>query len=394
MLEMIKHLVAIIKLIIVYSFSKIFLNKTKFKDIWIISERKSEARDNGYHLFKYIRKNYPSINIYYCINKDSIDRKKIIDYGNIINFGSIKHYFYYVNSTTHISTHIGGYMPDEKVCRHMEKLLPIKAKKVFLQHGIIQHYHEYLSKKYTRLNLFVCGAKKEYDFVKNKFGFNDEVKYLGLARYDNLFDYEAEKIILLMPTYRSWLWFNHKDTINKEQLSYFKNSEYYIRYSELLKDTRLSNILKKYGYKLIFYPHFEIQKYIYSLRDEIKLDNIIIADKINFDVQDLLKKSKVLITDYSSIHFDFAYMKKPILYYQFDYDKFLDKHYEKGYFDYIKHGFGPVINDLDNIINNLEIILMNNCKNNNTYINRIEQFFPLRDKCNCYRNFKAITNLK
>ena len=39
-------------------------------------------------------------------------------------------------------------------------------------------------------------------------------------------------------------------------------------------------------------------------------DNIILADWKNYDIQELLKESAFLITDYSSVFMDFAYMRK------------------------------------------------------------------------------------
>ena len=49
--------------------------------------------------------------------------------------------------------------------------------------------------------------------------------------------------------------------------------------------------------------------------------------------------------DYSSIAFDFAYMKKPLIYYQFDQDKYYTNHFAKGYFDCERDGFGPQMSE-------------------------------------------------
>ena len=75
-------------------------------------------------------------------------------------------------------------------------------------------------------------------------------------------------------------------------------------------------------------------------------ENIVIADKENYDVQELLMDSKLLITDYSSIFFDFAYMKKPLIHYCFD----KLSHYKPGYFDFRKEGFGKVTSKEDEVI--------------------------------------------
>ena len=75
--------------------------------------------------------------------------------------------------------------------------------------------------------------------------------------------------------------------------------------------------------------------------------DIIIADKDTFDVQDLLIRSQILITDYSSVFFDFAYMKKPEIFFQFDNERYRNSHYKEGYFSYELDGFGKVTYNRD-----------------------------------------------
>ena len=41
------------------------------------------------------------------------------------------------------------------------------------------------------------------------------------------------------------------------------------------------------------------------------------------DVQHLLKESAMLVTDYSSVGFDFSFLHRPVAYYQFDRPRFL-----------------------------------------------------------------------
>ena len=50
----------------------------------------------------------------------------------------------------------------------------------------------------------------------------------------------------------------------------------------------------------------------------------------------------LLVTDYSSVFFDVAFLRKPVVYYQFDEEEFRKYHYQKGYFDFRRDGFGPV----------------------------------------------------
>ena len=100
-------------------------------------------------------------------------------------------------------------------------------------------------------------------------------------------------------------------------------------------------MLNKHGYKLVFKPHAELMRYIdlIDICDEVYLSK-------DDSYQDLFRSSSLLVTDYSSVFFDFAYLKKPVIYYQRE----DDYHYNEGYFDYESMGFGEVIGDEDALI--------------------------------------------
>ena len=318
---------------------------------------------------------------YYIIDKDSVDYSKIKNLGNAIQKNSINHYLLFIAAKYKISTHIFGYAPNSMLYASFPNLLNIKGKKIFLQHGVIKDDLPQLYKEKTKLDLFICGAKPEYDFIKEFFHYTNEVKYTGLARYDNLHEFETKKQILIMPTWRAYL-------SNREEV---KTSNYVTSWNSLLNNERLIRKLEKNNIELIFYPHYEMQKYVdlfYSKNRFVK-----IADFNNYDVQTLLKESKLLITDYSSVYFDFAYMKKPILYYQFDIQEFTSKHYSKGYFDYDSMGFGEKVERESELVNLIEKYIENGFVLQDKYKLRDEKFFALHDKKNCERIFQEIEKL-
>lgn len=379
----------VISIAIVIGF--IIRNNKKYDNIWIISERPNEARDNGFHLFKYIRINYPSMKVYYVIDKKARDRTKIEKFGNLINYGSFKHFIYYVLCKKHISTHINGTAPDDKICPTMNRLMFKDKKNIFLQHGVIKDYLPQLCANKTNLNLFVCGAKLEYDFIKANFGYvHEEVQYLGLTRFDNLHNFSLKKQVLLMPTFRMWLWNPTKEK-TKEECKKFSKSIYYKTYQAFINNKNIADLLSDNNLELIFYPHYEAQNYLHLF--STKFDNIIIASKSNYDVQQLLKESMLLITDYSSVYFDFAYMRKPVLYYHFDYEEYRSKHYGMGYFSYEDDGFGPIAQTEEQIYEELSSLINSDFIINPVYKKRIDKFFPLYDRENTKRNFEAIYKL-
>ena len=101
----------------------------------------------------------------------------------------------------------------------------------------------------------------------------------------------------------------------------------------------------------------------------------------------------MLITDYSSIHFDVATLKKPIIYYQFDKKEFFTNHYKKGYFSYEDDGFGKVIEKYEELITEIIRILNKDCNIDKLYADRIENTFKYLDKNNCKRVLEEIIKL-
>lgn len=391
-LEKLKYIVDFFKLFVAKCISSLLkiLNKD-YRDIWLIGERKSEAKDNGYHLFKYIRLNHPNNKIYYTIDRGSSDLDKVKDLGNVIYHDSFKHYLYYAMSSKLICAHLGSCVPDSPVCWKFYDNDMKKKKKIFIQHGIIKERIPSLMYKNTKADLFVCGAKPEYEFVKNEFGYpGNSVRYLGLARFDNLHDRNEKNQILVMPTWRQWIpgatWSNNIQDCRE----IFFNSQYYKTFNNLINNYELINLLEKNNYELIFYPHFEMQGYIDLFKSKAK--NIVIARKDDYDVQTLLKESKILVTDYSSVAFDFAYMRKPVIYYQFDSKKYYENHYQNGYFIYEEQGFGPVVELEGEVINSIKKYLYNRSYYGK-YINKSEDMFCIYDKHNCNRHYSIIKNL-
>ena len=128
--------------------------------------------------------------------------------------------------------------------------------------------------------------------------------------------------------------------------------------------------------------------------DDVKTesDRVFVANWEEYDLQLLMKESMLMLTDYTSAVMDFAYMQKPVLYYQFDYDKYRNEHFKEGYFNYERDGFGKVVYDEKSLLTELESLVKTPVMTEE-YKARLESFFPLRDKNNCERIYEAIKNI-
>ena len=134
-----------------------------------------------------------------------------------------------------------------------------------------------------------------------------------------------------------------------------------------------------------------MQKYL--SRFHAPSERVVLADSAMYDVQQLLLDCALLITDYSSVFFDVAYLEKPELYYQFDETEFRQYHYKQGYFDYCRDGFGPVCTTEEALLQALETALQHGMQMPPEYKARTAAFFPLRDTQNCARTYEAICGL-
>ncbi len=385
MKRIIKHLIGGIKgafivifAFLLFPFARLFLWHRK---IWIVSEYGYEARDNGYSFFKYMRGNHREVNCYYAIDFKSSDYPKIKELGNAIKFGSFKHLLYFCAARYIISSKTQGFCPSYYLTL-LRKKMHLWGKYVFLQHGITKDDQKFLYKKPSKIDLFICGAKPEYEDIKAHYGYKEnEVAYTGFARFDDYFGLTAKKQILVMPTWR-----RYAENVN------FVDTEYYKTWYSFVNSSVLNDLLKQHNVLLNFYLHPQFKEHLPLFNT--KCSNIKIIPFDNSDLQVLIRESMMFITDFSSLAFDFGYMKRPVIYYQYDEKEYFEKHYIKGYFDYRRDGFGSVVNTFDELMDSIRDCFGNNFIIKEKYGMNQKEFFPLYDDKNSERIYNAIKNLK
>lgn len=356
------------------------------KQCWLITERPTDARDNGYVLFKWIRQNHPEKNVIYAIHKDAADCANVKSMGKVIEYGSYQHWYYYFSASICCDTSWGICCPNSMTYLIMRNILPPHGKRVFLQHGITKDYMPQARKHKLKADLFVCGAYPEWEYIKDKFGYTGyEVRYLGFTRFDRLCDISHsrdKKQILYMPTWRTYL----RDD------SHFEQNLYFQKIKEVLTNSELQGILERNNLELVYFVHPSIrEKKRYF--DPFVNSRIKVLNNEDYDLQKLICSASLLITDFSSIYFDFAYQGKPVIYYHFDYKDYRKKHYSEGYFSYERDGFGPVIHDLPSLIDNIRAIAADNFNIPAIYRHRADRFFPRRDQNNCLRHYEALCEI-
>ena len=365
--------------------------KRKHKNLWLICEDEYEARDNGYFFYRYLVKNHPEQEAVYAINIKSPDYKKVKSLGGtVIQYGSFKHWVYYLAASKNISSQKGG-KPNAAVCYFLEVGGLLKNTRIFLQHGITKDDAKWLYYPVTRFSMFVCGAKPEYEFIKERFQYPEgAVRYLGFARFDNLHkDITDKKLVLIMPTWRNWFVLRSKNVDGR--LPSVRESQFCRAWDDFLNDDTFREILRKNDLHAIFYPHRNMQPFLdeFSVNDE----RIVIASQRDYDVQKLLRHAAVLITDFSSVFFDMLYMQKPVVFYQFDEEEYRAKQYQQGYFDYTDNPFSIRETTLEGAIRAFRRTVEQGFKVDEKYLDGHKKYFSLYDRKNCERTYEAICRL-
>lgn len=382
--------------IIYYRFRLIFYkDKAKFKDAYLFCERGDEARDNAYWMFKYYCEHSPKTNAYYVIdssNKKDYDKVKVL--GKTIEYGSFEHQMAILIGDTYISTHSGFLIPYNY--RLFRALSGRRRHKHFisLMHGVIMNdATDAWNRHIMPLEILISCLIPEHEYVKKTYDYPEEVfKLTGFARYDNLNSYKTKNYILLMPTWRKYILNPSYSMEAKDDLELFLESDYYNHFSSLLNNPELDKMLKDNNLELYFYPHYEVQKFLDKFG--VKSKRVKMLKREDYYIPDLLKEAKIMITDYSSVLFDFAYMLKPSIYYQFDVDAYFKGQYGRGYFDHARDGFGKVAKSEKEVILELKSIIKDNYKMPKEYQKRVNKTFKYRDDGNCKRIYNEIEALR
>lgn len=326
-------------------------------------DRADTADDNAEHLYRWFKENKKEYkNIYFVLKKDAKDWSRLSDEGfNMVDYDSQEFDDLYCNGDFIFSSGgDSGSIENYKRYRYFWYKSSIKF--IFLQHGITKDNIKnwLMSKRYDQM---FTTMTKEYEFVKNEV-FNDKtVQNVGLSRYDNLMKLETyKKKVLIFLTWRGYLPVNDKKKLR--ETTYYKNL------------VKLSKIQKSLNEEVLVILHPNMKDIYNQISKDMGGVEVQMIQEIK--IQEELAQAKVLITDYSSIAFDAAYINKPVIYYQFDKEEFFGNHtYDENpnLFSYENDAFGDLVYTEEELVNSLRTLKMNNFKLDSLYQRRKDLAF-------------------
>lgn len=364
----------------------------KNKKIWLMLDKLYKGGDSCEYLYRYSAKLDDGITKYYLINKDTSDYKKLVKDGyKPIVPNTLKHKLVFLNADLILITNshlfpFNGFTKDKS--KFFRGLCNFSS--MCLQHGLsVQKCAMAQRRIIDNTTGYFLASKYEYENLsKHAYGYEgfDILKLTGIGRYDGLISND-KKQILLSPT---WRMYNALPvtTSEGEQRGYnpeFKYTTYFQVYNNLINHERLIKSAKKNGYKIKFllHPILSSQAEDFTPNPEVE----VIPSVGDLSYEKILTESSLMVTDYSGVQFDFAYMRKPVVYFH---PEELPAHYEDGIFFYDTMGFGEICTKTEELVDLLCEYMENQCAMKPVYVARADDFFAYNDHENCSRIYKEI----
>ncbi|GGH65101.1 CDP-glycerol glycerophosphotransferase family protein [Rothia aerolata] len=315
-------------------------------------DRPLQADDNAEHLYRYFMNNYPEYsNIYFALNRNSRDWSRLQTEGfNLVHFFSQEFYDLFLKSDLVVASQIYN-------LEYRGKSL-INSRFVYLQHGIqLNDMTDWVLSK--PFDIFVATGRNESDYLHKLVP--RETLNSGIPRLEALSKNKSSdpEHLLFMPTWR----FNLQ-TASTEN---FMESEYFKTINNLLTDPALLEYLEQKDKKLLVQLHPNLKKRTDCFQFSKRVVNS------TYTYAEAIAKSEIVLTDYSSVVLDAAFIDIPIAYYPWDFEEFFKDQPYGSRLDYIEDGLGPVLTTHQEVI---KYILNEEYKiSDSTYLLRKERFF-------------------
>ena len=342
-------------------FSSIFI-KVKKKKILFISYFGNAYSCSPRCISEYLQKNVASdYELIWAFNDMSLGNDEIVK----VKINSLK-YFYHVITTQII---ISNCRTNDFIFKRKEQYYiqtwhsSLRLKKIekdaidTLGYGYVNN----AIRDSKKCDLLIAGSAKSQEILESSFWYNGEIMKSGTPRNDiffkekNLYNikkmYSGKKIILYAPTFR-------KDN----------NIDVYdLEYEEILRNIEKINS-DEWIFIIKFHPNI-IEKF----KNKVNYYTKKIIDGNNFDIQELLIESDILITDYSSLMFDFILTKKPCYLYTPDLDEYMNS--DRGlYFEFNELPFS-ISKDTKELVENMSVFNSKEYRKEiNSFLERIENF--------------------
>ena len=359
----------------------------KNKKIWVYGAWFGQKfNDNSMCFFKYMLKTHPEINSIWITKNCKIYQSLKQKNYPVEKSNSLKGILLHLKAKVVILTS-GKYDVNQN-------LISTNTKTVQLWHGIPLKkilFDTHLEKIYNNFVKYLFFLP----ILKNllKFDMTISTSYIMKKRFASSFDL-SEEIIPITGYPRNDIFFNStKEIQSREKIILYAPTHRNEGLDGKLKEKlncmeleRVNNSLEEINVKLYLKLHYYEEKILEGLN----LSNIIIIKSDPFfDLQEFLLKTDILITDYSSVYFDYLLLDRPIIFFAYDLEDY-KKNDRELYDNYEDVTPGDIVNNWEDVIKSLEKNLKNPDRHSNERKLLCDKYWQHKDGNSSQRVYEAI----
>lgn len=375
----IKYFFNMIVAIFIYPFYRMLYKKSHTILLYSSHEAKDYIIDNARVLFEYAGSMTECHNYFVVKNAKKI-QQQYPNY-NFVESGSIKNYCLYFMADGYLFGHGPG-----DIAPLIHRIKFDKEKSIFLGHGV-DGFKRHLKGKTIleqkeKAETFISVSEFEKNIKVEDWKIpSEDVFITGYPRFDALPIYNSseEKVvknILYAPTWR----------VGDYYAEHFEDSQYYHEIINFVTNKELHEFLEKNDIVLHIYLHFYFQRY-FEYFESISIDRVQFLDPAD-SLQHYLVSDDILITDYSSTSWDFYYMNKPVIFFMFDRDEYVQT--KGSYIDLYTESIGRITTNIDSLLSQLKVTTFNYHDEVEHFMQKKNRYFKYIDQENCSRVMEVV----
>lgn len=270
---------------------------------------------------------------------------------------SLKWVYYMGRSKVWISnSRLPNWLPKDPQTTYLQtwhgtplKKLALDMQEVHMAETDRESYKKSFTKESSKWDFLIAPNEYSSKIFRRAFAFHQDMLEIGYPRNDIFYQAERmkqlekkvkhrldipsdKKVILYAPTWR--------DQQNEGRGKY----RFQIPFD-------FQEFSSRYGDQYVLLVRFH-----YLVSEELNLESVHphVIDVSNYpDIAELYTISDVLITDYSSVMFDYAHLSRPMLFYTYDLEEYRDV-IRGFYFDFTKEAPGPLVRKQDELFDAID----------------------------------------
>lgn len=337
----------------------LLLFKTIFKFVGFFPKKKYLMMFESFHgrqysdspraIYEYMLQNYPEYELIWSIDRRS---KKLFDSNNIpyIQRFTFKWFITMPRARFWINNvRLPQWMPRSSGTIYVQtwhgtplKKLGLDIEEVHMPDITTGVYRQNIISESKNWSYLVSPNKYSSEIFRSAFGFTGEIIESGYPRNDILYNVEVnkvneirkrleiplgKKVILYAPTWRDD--------------NFFGAGQYKFTYQ-----FELNKMRERFGDEFVLLTRMH---YLVAENFDFAAYGDFVKDVSSYpDISELYLVSDMLITDYSSVFFDFANLKRPIIFYMYDLKDYRDR-LRGFYFDIESDAPGPIVENQDQL---------------------------------------------